>query len=91
MTKASAPGFATGLRAASLCGWSLRPRSPRVDPPRELELRAEGELVGTGRWLLDQEGEVTTVRYLWDVHTTRPWMNLIAPVARPLSPGTAEG
>jgi carbon monoxide dehydrogenase subunit G len=56
----------------------------RVDPPREAELRAEGELAGTGRWLLDQEGEVTTVRYLWDVRTTRPWMNLVAPVARPL-------
>ncbi|MFL5532993.1 MAG: SRPBCC family protein [Gemmatimonadales bacterium] len=63
----------------------------RVDPPRELELRAEGDLVGTGRWLLDQEGEVTTVRYLWDVHTTRPWMNLIAPVARPLFTWNSRG
>jgi carbon monoxide dehydrogenase subunit G len=41
----------------------------RVDPPREAELRAEGELAGTGRWLLDQQSEVTTVRYLWDVRT----------------------
>jgi carbon monoxide dehydrogenase subunit G len=63
----------------------------RVDPPREAELRAEGELAGTGRWLLDQEGEVTTVRYLWDVRTTRPWMNLVAPVARPLFTWNSRG
>jgi uncharacterized protein YndB with AHSA1/START domain len=63
----------------------------RVDPPRELELRAEGDLAGTGRWLLDHEGEVTTARYLWDVHTTRPWMNLVAPVARPLFTWNSRG
>jgi hypothetical protein len=27
---------------------------------------------------------VTTVLYDWDVHTTRPWMNLLAPLARPV-------
>jgi carbon monoxide dehydrogenase subunit G len=63
----------------------------RVDPPREAELQAEGELAGTGRWLLDQEGEITTVRYLWDVRTTRPWMNLVAPVARPLFTWNSKG
>jgi carbon monoxide dehydrogenase subunit G len=63
----------------------------QVDPPREAELRAEGELAGTGRWLLDQQGEVTTVRYLWDVRTTRPWMNLVAPVARPLFTWNSKG
>ena len=63
----------------------------RVDPPRELELRAEGDLAGTGRWLLDQQGEITTARYLWDVQTTRPWMNLVAPVARPLFTWNSRG
>jgi carbon monoxide dehydrogenase subunit G len=62
-----------------------------VEPPRELELQAEGELAGTGRWLLDQQGEVTTVRYLWDVRTTRPWMNLVAPLARPLFTWNSRG
>lgn len=63
----------------------------RVDPPRELELRAEGDLAGTGRWELLQQGGVTTVRYLWDVQTTRPWMNLVAPVARPLFTWNSKG
>jgi uncharacterized protein YndB with AHSA1/START domain len=51
--------------------------------PRDQQLQAEGELAGTGRWSLDQQGEVTTARYRWDVRTTRPWMNLLAPLARP--------
>jgi uncharacterized protein YndB with AHSA1/START domain len=63
----------------------------RVDPPRELELRAEGDLAGTGRWELQQQGGVTEVRYLWDVQTTRPWMNLVAPVARPLFTWNSKG
>jgi carbon monoxide dehydrogenase subunit G len=60
-------------------------------PPREQALQTEGELAGTGRWSLDQQGEVTTVRYLWDVRTTRPWMNLVAPVARPLFTWNSKG
>jgi carbon monoxide dehydrogenase subunit G len=63
----------------------------RVVPPRELELRAEGELAGTGRWELEQHGEVTSVRYTWDVRTTKPWMNLAAPVARPLFTWNTRG
>jgi hypothetical protein len=63
----------------------------RLDPPRELELHAEGELAGSGRWLLDQQGEITTVRYLWDVRTTKPWMNLVAPIARPLFAWNTKG
>jgi hypothetical protein len=63
----------------------------RVEPPRELELRAEGELAGTGRWDLEQQGEVTSARYTWDVRTTKPWMNLAAPIARPLFTWNSKG
>jgi carbon monoxide dehydrogenase subunit G len=63
----------------------------RVDPPREVELRAEGELAGTGRWDLQQHGDVTSVRYTWDVRTTKPWMNLAAPLARPLFTWNSKG
>ena len=60
-------------------------------PPRDQELRAEGELAGTGRWSLDQHGQVTTVRYRWEVRTTRPWMNLLAPLARPVFTWNSKG
>jgi carbon monoxide dehydrogenase subunit G len=63
----------------------------RSDPPRDQELQAEGELAGTGRWSLDQQGEVTTARYRWEVRTTRPWMNLLAPLARPLFTWNSRG
>jgi uncharacterized protein YndB with AHSA1/START domain len=63
----------------------------RVVPPRELELRAEGELAGTGRWEIEQRAEVTSVRYTWDVRTTKAWMNLAAPVARPLFTWNTRG
>jgi uncharacterized protein YndB with AHSA1/START domain len=59
--------------------------------PRDQQLQAEGELAGTGRWSLDQQGEVTTARYTWDVRTTRPWMNLLAPLVRPLFAWNSRG
>lgn len=61
----------------------------RVERPHLLEGEAKGELSGVGRWRLFEEngdgGPVTTaVVYEWNVHTTKPWMNLLAPVARPV-------
>lgn len=58
-------------------------RTTRVERPVALEGAAGGELEGTGRWQLSQEDAVTTVRYEWKVRTTRPWMNVLAPIARP--------
>jgi hypothetical protein len=49
-----------------------------------IEVEAIGELEGSGCWQLSQVGSITEVRYYWDVRTTKWWMNLLAPVARPL-------
>ena len=54
----------------------------RVERPTLLEGQASGELAGTGRWRLFEQGGVTAVVYEWNVHTTRAWMNLLAPMAR---------
>ena len=59
-------------------------RTTVVEPPARLEGDAFGELVGTGRWHISQKGEVTTVRYEWKIATTKAWMNLLAPIARPV-------
>jgi uncharacterized protein YndB with AHSA1/START domain len=61
----------------------------RVHKPHLLEGQAQGELAGVGRWRLFEENgagdaPVTAVVYEWNVHTTKPWMNLLAPVARPV-------
>lgn len=54
-----------------------------VEPMKIIEGNALGELSGTGRWQLSTEGEVTTARYDWRVKTTKRWMNLLTPIARP--------
>jgi hypothetical protein len=58
-------------------------RSVRVVRHRLLEGVASGELAGVGVWRFFRDREATTVFYQWDVETTRAWMNLLAPLARP--------
>ena len=55
----------------------------RVEHPHLLEGHAVGELEGIGRWHLYEQGGVTAVLYEWNVKTTKPWMNLLAPLLRP--------
>lgn len=54
-----------------------------VAEPTLISTRASGHLVGTGVWRLVEVAGGTVASYTWDVATTRPWMNLLAPVARP--------
>jgi len=69
-------------RLPYMLGFDIRVTS--VQPPSELEAEATGELEGTGRWTLTSADGGTLVRYTWDIRTTRRWMNLLAPVARPV-------
>jgi hypothetical protein len=86
------PGDAEGIGALQRYTWRSRlpyrlafeMRLTRVEPLSLIEGEAVGELAGTGRWRLAHDGGVTRVRYDWNVRTTRPWMNLLAPVARPV-------
>src|SRR2546426_8688022 len=59
-------------------------RTTRSERPHLLEGAAQGELTGTGRWRFFEQGGVTAVTYEWNVRTTRPWMNAIAQIARPV-------
>ncbi len=87
-----APGDAAGV--GEIAELTFRTRLPyrvrfvitttHVQPPFELDGRATGELEGTGRWRLTAEGDDTLVHYVWQVSTTRWWMNLLAPAARPI-------
>jgi hypothetical protein len=56
----------------------------RIEPQRLIEGRASGELEGIGRWQLTAAGTSTQVRYDWQVRATKRWMQLLAPLARPL-------
>jgi uncharacterized protein YndB with AHSA1/START domain len=87
-----APGDADGVGQVGRYVWkSLLPyelefeiTTTRVERPRLLEGQASGELAGTGRWRLFEAGPLTAALYEWNVRTTRPWMNLLAPLARPI-------
>ncbi len=58
-------------------------RTVRVERPHLIEIRASGELEGSGVWRLFAAPGSTAVLYSWDVETTRPWMKRLAPLARP--------
>ena len=90
-----AEGDASGLGQVGRYTWRSRlpydldfqMTTTRVEEPYLLEGEAEGELAGVGRWrLFEQDGDshVTAVVYQWNVSTTKPWMNLLAPIARPV-------
>jgi hypothetical protein len=55
-----------------------------IERPHLIEGLSNGELVGSGRWELTPEGSGTAVRYDWNVQTTKRWMNLLAPILRPV-------
>jgi uncharacterized protein YndB with AHSA1/START domain len=86
------PGGEEGVGSVGTYVWKSRLpyrlefelRTTVVDRPRYMEGQADGELAGAGRWRLFEDAGVTAVVYDWDVQTTRPWMNLLAPVARPV-------
>jgi uncharacterized protein YndB with AHSA1/START domain len=56
----------------------------RVEHPHLLCGEVDGELAGAGTWRLYEQDGATAAIYEWNVHTTRAWMNLLAPVARPV-------
>jgi hypothetical protein len=86
------PGDEAGLGSLHRYTWKSKlpyrlafdMRLTRVEPMAFIEGEAVGELTGTGRWRLTEGEGVTRVRYDWNVATSKPWMNLLAPVARPL-------
>ena len=55
-----------------------------IEPCSRIEGRATGELEGRGCWQLRPEGDATHVRYDWQVFINKPWMQWLAPLARPL-------
>jgi hypothetical protein len=59
-------------------------RTTKVEKPYLLEGDAKGELAGVGRWRLFERDGITAALYEWNVRTTRAWMNLLSPVARPI-------
>jgi Polyketide cyclase / dehydrase and lipid transport len=63
----------------------FRSRTVQVERPWLMEGEAFGELAGHGRWRLWSGADSSTcVTYEWNVATTAAWMNVLAPIARPV-------
>lgn len=56
----------------------------RVGEPYRARFEAVGDLEGVGQFEIDSGGGSTVVTFDWLVTTPRWWMNLLAPIARPL-------
>lgn len=86
------PGDATGLGACfdatvrAPLGYHLSAciETVEAEPWCRLRMRANGSVEGTGHWELEERNHGTEVRFEWAVNTTERWMDLLAPVARPL-------
>jgi uncharacterized protein YndB with AHSA1/START domain len=59
-------------------------RTTRIDNARLIAGTASGDLEGTGTWQFAYKDGLTVVQYDWRVRTTKNWMNILEPVARPL-------
>ena len=56
----------------------------RESPDRELEIRASGELVGTGLWKLEQQGPEVCIEFHWQVRAEKPLVRWLSPFLKPL-------
>jgi uncharacterized protein YndB with AHSA1/START domain len=53
----------------------------KIECPRLIEGVASGDLEGLGRWTLaEMGGPLTRVEYLLIARSTKPWMNMAAPI-----------
>jgi hypothetical protein len=86
------PGDEDGLGSYSRLTWRSKlpydlvfeVRTTRVERPHLMQGDAVGELTGKGLWRLYESDGTTAVVYDWNVRTTKAWMNLLTPIARPV-------
>jgi hypothetical protein len=86
------PGYKDGIGSVRRYTWkSLLPykltfdmRTVRVEPLSMIESVATGDLEGKGLWQFSVDRTGTVARYDWEVETTKLWMNILSPLARPL-------
>ena len=55
-----------------------------LDTPRTVTAEVDGDLRGRGTWTLTPRGDVTHVRFDWQVHADRKLLRVLTPLLRPL-------
>jgi hypothetical protein len=82
---ANGVGSSAGYTIKSPWGYEMQfeLRAIEVDRPNRVHTLVRGDLIGTGTHYLETRPEGTLVRLHWYVSTTKRWMNVVAPIARP--------
>lgn len=88
----TAAGEGNGINSVRRYSWQgdlpyplvFEVRATRIEALVAIEGDTRGDLEGTGRWRFAANGEGCIVHFEWHVRSTRWWMNLLAPLARPL-------
>ena len=62
--------------------WRFRVTESRA--PHGFSLVADGDFVGTGLWILEQDGEYADVTYDWRIAADKPLLKYGTPVFRPI-------
>jgi hypothetical protein len=62
--------------------WSFRIAESRH--PYGYSIEAWGDMVGTGAWTFEPDGDTTRVTYVWRVRTEKLLLKLLSPVLKPL-------
>lgn len=73
------PGARASCEVRSALPYTLRFRLEvtEFEPMRTIAVTSDGDVAGTGRWVLDPHDAGTYVTYLWDVGLTRPLLDAL--------------
>ena len=55
----------------------------KTDLGRSAEFTSDGDLSGEGKFIVREHKGVTKVDFVWNVRTTKAWMNILAPIGKP--------
>ena len=59
-------------------------RVSEVDPGRRVRLEAEGDFVGRGIWIFEQDGEWVNITYDWKISAEKPLLRSLSPLLKPI-------
>jgi hypothetical protein len=54
------------------------------DKPHTIEIKATGDFVGRGVWLLESDGDHTRIRFDWRLRADKPLIRWFSPVLKPI-------
>ena len=84
--KSNVVGSRASLMWRSKTGYKLKHAVTitSIQPRSNIKFNSEGDLKGSGIWKFINQGNQTHMVIDWHVQTTKVWMNVLAPLLRPI-------